>query len=171
MSADLPLPGPLVAAAAGRVRFAEPPAPLRAALDARFDSWAATRRGRPWRAAVTAVLASATGTGPIVAGLRGAATDRARQLLYTTDVAEIALHLREHGSVATIDGQVLPLADDLDDVVVVELWRGDERCASVDTDDSGSFVLEDVVAGTYRLTVAWLDLEIGVGPVEVESAG
>lgn len=171
MSADLPTPGPLTASLAGRVRVAEPPAALLRSLADRFDSWAADRRPRSLPQRLAAALTSTGPAGVVVAGLRGAATDRARQLLFTTDVAEIALHVADGGPVAVIDGQVLPLDESLGDDVVVELWRDEVLCASVDADEAGSFVLDRVPAGRYRLVVAWADLEIAVEPVEVDPAG
>lgn len=168
---DLPLLGPHMASVVGRVRLAEPPAPLRRALTERFDAWAATRRPASPFQRLAAALTSSGPAGAMAVGLRGAATDRARQLLFTTDVAEVALHVADGGPLAAIDGQVLPLRDGLDEDAVVELWRGDELCATVDADEAGSFVLERVPAGVYRLVVAWADLEIAVEPVEVETIG
>lgn len=161
------LPGEL-SIAATRVRFSDMPAPLRRRLVDHFDAWSVDRRPARLRDRIKALLDVDTGLTPALAGLRGAGTDTGRQLLFTSDVADIAINVRDANVPAVLDGQVLPAEGD--DAVYVELLLDGEVVAEVAADDTGSFLVEGVPAGAYTLVVSVGDREIEVGPVEVAVA-
>lgn len=158
------LPGELSNVAA-RVRFSEMPAPLRRRLVDHFEMWAVDRRPARLRDRIKAMLDVDTGVTPALAGLRGAGTDTGRQLLFTSDAADVAINVRDAKVPAVLDGQVLPA--DGDDAVYVELLLDGEVVAEVAADDTGSFLVEGVPAGAYTLVITVGDREIEVGPVEV----
>lgn len=159
------LPGEL-SIAATRVRFSEMPAPLRRRLVDHFEVWAVDRRPARLRDRIKAMLDVDTGLTPALAGLRGAGTDTGRQLLFTSDVADVAINVRDAKVPAVLDGQVLPV-DGEDATIYVELVLDGEVVAEVAADDTGSFLIDGVPAGVYTLVVTVGDGEIEVGPVEV----
>ncbi len=159
------LPGTL-AGASTRVRFVDLPASLRRTLVDQFDVWAVDRRPARLRDRIKALLDVDLTTLPALAGTRGAGTDTGRQLLFTSDVADIAINVRDAKTPAVLDGQVLPVADS-SAAVYVELVLDEQVVAEVVADETGSFLIDGVHPGRYTLLVAVGDAEIEVGPVEV----
>jgi hypothetical protein len=162
-----------VEAAAARVRLPDPPAALRAKLDAAFEPWAAERRGPN---IVQRLVASLTFDGfanSAVAGARGgSATDR--QLLFGTDIADVAFHvLPGHAGTMVLDGQVLLVDEEAEtdaDVALISIDGDGFALATVRTDEVGQFRIEGVTAGSYRLSIDLGACQIDIGPFEVTTS-
>ena len=150
-----------------RVRLFELPRHVRASLAADFAGWARDRRPATLRDRIVARLSFDGSAAAMAAGLRGGAAV-GRQLLFSCELAEVVLDVRDAGPSGGIDGQLLVL-DGPDDVAVsVELWAdadGVPRWA--DADESGSFVFDAVEPGTYRMVVTIGAGEIEFGPIDV----
>lgn len=157
-------------AAAVRVRLPDPPALNRAKLIAAFDIWAADRRGPSVVQRLVASLTFDGFAGPAVAGARGGATGTDRQLLFGTDLADVAFHvLPGNAGTMVLDGQVLLLDDEADadaDVALLAIDGGD-AAAIVATDAEGQFRFEGVAAGSYLLRIDLASVQLDVGPFEV----
>ena len=153
-----------------RVRVFELRSHVRASLTADFAVWARDRRPATLRDRVIARLSFDGSAAAMAAGLRGGAAV-GRQLLFSCDLAEVALHLRDSGSSAGIDGQVLVL-DGSDDVAACVELRADVDGVPrwADADETGSFVFEAVEPGSYRVIVTIGADEIELGPIDVGSA-
>jgi len=138
-----------------------------------FDAWAAERRGPNLVQRLVASLTFDGFAGPAVAGARGGATGTDRQLLFGTDVADVAFHiLPGKAGTMVLDGQVLLVDDEADadaDVALVAVDDGGEVSAVVATDVEGQFRLEGIAAGSYVLRIDLGNVQLDVGPFEVTS--
>jgi hypothetical protein len=160
-------------AAAARVRLPDPPAANRAKLIAAFDIWADDRRGPNLVERLVASLTFDGFAAPATAGARGGANGTDRQLLFGTDIADVAFHILP-GTAGTmvLDGQVLLLDDNADadaDVTLLAIDGDGDASAIVATDAEGQFRLEGVAAGSYVLRIDLGAVQLDVGPFEVSS--
>ena len=156
----------MLSGASTRVRFVDMPSSLRRTLVDQFDVWAVDRRPARLGDRIKALLDVDLTTLPALAGTRGAGTDTGRQLLFTSDIADIAINVRDAKVPAVLDGQVLPVTDS-SEAIYVELVLDEQAIAEVAADETGSFLIEGVHPGHYTLVVVVGDAEIEVGPVEV----
>jgi hypothetical protein len=140
-----------------------------------FDAWAAERRGPNLVQRFVASLTFDGFAGPAVAGARGGATGTDRQLLFGTDVADVAFHiLRGTAGTMVLDGQVLLVDDTADADADVALFAVDgdgdgDSVAVVSTDAEGQFRFERVAAGSYTLRIDLGAVQLDVGPFEVST--
>jgi len=112
---------------------------------------------------------------PLLAGVRGGAT--ARRMLFDLEGGHVDLEVApapDDGERFRITAQVM--LDDtpsLPDLAAI-LWRGAEPAARASGDETGTFVLENVPPGGYRLDVLSLStgqaIRIGRVPVETGPA-
>jgi len=96
-------------------------------------------------------------------GLRAAAAPQ-RQLVYSTDAADIALHVRPHPRDGLLDlnGQIFP-ADGADSSTFgVQLLEGASEVATTATNDLGEFAFESVSPGEYDVLASNELVEIRV---------
>lgn len=140
------------------VRLAAPPARVRDTLRQRFAARTAALPQPPsliqrWVAALSfdSRLSGAT------AGLRSAAAEgQARQLIYSTEAAEVVLNFQpgQAGQSLTVMGQVFPHTEVVDEPLGVQFLRGGVEAALAATDDLGEFEVSGLAPGTYQMVVS-----------------
>jgi hypothetical protein len=138
-----------------------------------FDIWAADRCGPNLVQRLVASLTFDGFAGPAVAGARGGATGTDRQLLFGTDLADVAFHVLP-GSAGTmvLDGQVLLLDADADadaDVALIAVDGDGDATAVVATDAEGQFRFDRVATGSYLMRIDLGTVQLDVGPFEVST--
>lgn len=149
----------------------DPPAGQRAELAAIFEAYAGDRRqpGAPKRIAAT--LTFGGGMQPL-AGVRSAAAREAQgQLIYSTEVADIALNYRrrpQNGKL-DLDGQVFPNDETEPDTFGVQILSGTEEVGTTATDELGEFAFEGIAPGEYQILVSSAEVELLISPVELRT--
>lgn len=147
----------------------DPPAEQRAELSEIFEAYAQGRRQPGPLRRIAATLSFGGGTQPL-AGVRSAASQEAQgQLIYSTEVADIALNFRrrpESGRL-DLDGQVFPNDDAEPDTFGVQILSGTEEVGTTATDELGEFAFEGVPPGEYQILVSGREVEILISPVEL----
>jgi hypothetical protein len=143
---------------------------VREELIRRFDAYAEGRWSPGFLQRLVASLSFDSGLQPAF-GVRSAGSQEAaqRQLVYTTDAAEIALNIRPRprdGSL-DLDGQVFP-TDDVDPASFsIQLLSNADEAGLIATDELGEFGFESVPPGTYQVLVSSDRVEILISPVEL----
>ena len=103
-------------------------------------------------------------------GLRSAGTQESRrQLIYSSDVADVALNPRPRagGDALDVYGQVL-LPDDGDPAsFVVQILDADAEVATTATDETGEFSFKGVTPGVYDVLVSGERVEIRLPQAEL----
>ncbi|MGH8875118.1 MAG: hypothetical protein ACRDVM_07695 [Acidimicrobiia bacterium] len=150
--------------AGAEVMIASPGPELRRALEETFTP--GRRRSRPVQRFLAALTFDSL-LGSMPAGARAGAAEAQRHLVFSTEVADVALDLYQTppGGIIDISGQLLPAEPADPTRFVVELVQ---EAAPVDvtlTDDLGEFDFERVPAGDYRIVLRDSRREITVGPV------
>jgi hypothetical protein len=105
---------------------------------------------------------------PLAVGLRAAGQAvRSRQLVYTTELAEIALNIHDHRAHGHLDmsGQLFPEGDAPADPFTIQLLDGAEEVARTVTDELGEFAIDAVPAGAYHLLFSTSQVGILITPV------
>ena len=154
-----------------KVKLAGPPSSVREVLRRRFVAYAEAQKPpglfRRWLAILTFDSRAQFAT----AGLRSAATEGLqRQLIYSTDVAEIALniHPRPDNQIHTLTGQVFPTTGTAHDAISLQLLRGGSEVGLAAADDLGEFAFEAVPAGEYDLIVSAGEFEVLISAIPVQ---
>lgn len=149
--------------------IASPPSEVGEALIERFDDHARDRRRPDLLKRVVGRLTFDGGLQPAF-GLRSAGTQESRrQLIYSTDVADIALNLRPRAGEDGLDvyGQVLPLDDSDPASFVVQVLEGESEVATTATDGLGEFSFKVAAPGAYDILVSGDRAEIRLQRVEL----
>ncbi len=151
--------------------IASPPSRVREALVERFDTYAAGKQhpGLLQRLVATLTFDSTMQPAP---GLRAGRTQEAqRQLVYSTDAADVALIVRPRARDGQLDlhGQILPVGSDDTGVFGVQLLRGSSEVATTATNDLGEFTFEAVPPGVYEVLAGSDRVEIRIPDVELNS--
>jgi hypothetical protein len=152
------------------IKLAPPPAALRATLISAFaqQSSAQARPGLIQR--LLASLRFDSALQPAVAGLRAAEFGRTRQLVYATDVADVAVNLQPRpleqrvdvlGQILLNDGSVAP------DEFSVQLLRETEEVGMTLADDLGEFAFAGLQPGRYQLILSTDTLDIQLPAFEL----
>jgi hypothetical protein len=142
------------------VRFASPPPSVRETLIQRFAE--ARQPPGPFQR-LLANLTFDSHAQPVIAGLRSAAAEgQRRQLIYTTEAAEIALTVQSilPDKNFIVTGQIFPMGDTPTHTFSIQLLRDAWEVALVATDELGEFTFADLPAGEYGIVVS-------AGPYEV----
>ena len=151
--------------------IASPPARVREALIERFDAYAAGKQhpGLLRRLVATLTFDSSLQPAP---GLRAARTQESqRQLVYSTDAADVAMIVRPRARDGLFDlyGQILPVDSADSGVFGVQLLEGSSEVATTATNDLGEFTFEAVPPGVYEVLAGGEGVEIRVPAVEFTS--
>lgn len=103
---------------------------------------------------------------PGVAGVRSAQTLELRQLVYSTEVADVALNVRRVRALGshTLAGQLLPTSDLDPTTVSVQLLQNDREAGITLADDLGEFAFANLPAGEYQLILSGDQLELLLPP-------
>jgi hypothetical protein len=150
--------------------LADPPEDVRRSARASFAAYAQARRPPGVLQRLSAALASDNWQKLSLAGVRNVTLHTApRQLIYTSDLADVALNLRLDAGGQQIDlaGQVFPLDDSDPAGFVVQLLQDDVERGLVACDAIGKFSLVGLPAGAYALVVSGDQGDIELGPIEV----
>lgn len=130
--------------------LASPPPEVRGELMRRFKAYAQDRRGPGFLERLVAGLTFDSGLQPAF-GVRSAGA-RERQMIYSTDLADVAVNvLPRPGGNLDVLGQLLPIGDAAPENFAVQLLRADGTQAGVTAaDELGEFAFEDVAPGEYQ---------------------
>ena len=161
------------AAARGSVKLAASPASVRDTLRQRFAQRSQAAPQPPslfqrWVAALSFDSRRSAAT----AGLRSAAAEgQARQLIYTTEAAEVVLNTQpgQAGPGFTVLGQVFAAAEAPAGPLSVQVLREGEEAALTVTDELGEFVVDGLAAGVYEVVVSAAGYEVVIPAVPVEA--
>lgn len=148
--------------------LAHPPASVRQAANAAFAAYAQAKRPPNRLRSFIASLTTDNWQRPALAGARNVSLrSEPRQLIYSSDLADVALNARMQAGSQQIDldGQIFPLDDsDPADFIVQLLQNGVER-RLVFADALGKFHLAELAPGEYNLLLSRTDVEIELGPL------
>lgn len=158
-------------AASKSITLDRPPARVREVLRRRFESRAESRQPPGLFQRIRAMLSFDSGTQPAVAGIRSAASEgMQRQLIFTTDIVEIALNLQPRTDDKRIDivGQVFASDQVALEELSVQLLRNGTEIGLTGADELGEFMFEAVPADEYDLIVTADQFEIVLKPVHLQ---
>jgi hypothetical protein len=151
--------------------IASPPARVRDALIERFDAYAEGKQHPGLLQRLVATLTFDSTLQP-AAGLRAARTQEAqRQLVYSTDAADVAMIVRPRARDGLLDlyGQILPMDSADPGIFGVQLLGGSSEIATTATNDLGEFTFEAVPPGVYEVFAGSDRIEIRIPDVELNS--
>lgn len=162
------------------LHFAAPPATVRQELENRFAAYAERKAQSAKPAAdpqpgflqrLVAALTFDSAAQLGVAGVRTAQIASARQLIYASNLAEIALNVGEAGPTGafTILGQILPIPQVVSQGFVVQLFQNAEEVALATTDELGEFTFEGVQPGTYSIMLTYEETSILLTPIALQA--
>jgi hypothetical protein len=154
------------------IKLASPPPEVRDILKRRFADYAETRRGPGFFRQLLANLTFDSRTQLATAGLRSAATEgQQRQLIYSTEMAEIALNIQPHPHEQSLDltGQVFLVAEVAQNALSVQLLLDATPIRLATTDELGEFAFEAVPAGEYKIVVSAGQFEVLIPSVPVQA--
>jgi hypothetical protein len=153
------------------VKLASPPANIREELKRRFAARAQARQPpdffRRWLATLTFDSRARLAT----AGLRSASIEGLhRQLIYTTQVAEVVLNLQpqSQGQRLNLSGQVFPTTDTPPGAFSLQLFQNNSEVGLAATDDLGEFVFEAIPTGEYELVVSAESFEVVIPSIPLQ---
>jgi len=139
------------------VQFASPPLGVRETLKQRFAAYAEAREPPGPFQRWLATLTFDSRAQPVTAGLRSAAEEgQQRQLIYTTEAAEIALTVQSilPDKNFIVTGQIFPMGDTPTHTFSIQLLREAGEVALAATDELGEFTFADLPAGEYHMVVS-----------------
>ncbi len=150
-----------------------PPPEVREILRQRFAAYCQEQRPPSiWRR-LAGVLLFDSRTQPGLVGLRSqAAQVRPRQLIYTTEVADLALHISQPSQQAGLDlsGQIFLLDESATASArgfVVQLLHGETEMDLTMTDELGEFSFTGLPPGRYDLILGDGHQEIVISEIEL----
>ena len=149
--------------------IATPPSRVRDALVERFYAYAEGKQhpGLLQRLVATLTFDSTMQPAP---GLRAASAQEAqRQLVYSTDAADVAMVVRPRPRDGLLDlyGQILPADSPDSGIFGVQLLEGSSEVATTATNALGEFTFEAVPPGVYEVLVGSDRVEIRIPDVEL----
>jgi len=158
-----------LAALRGRVVLESPPATVRAALRQAFVERAHTQRQPSALGRIVAALTFDSGVQLLAAGLRGAG-HAPRQMIYATEVLDIALHIqpRPQDQRFDINGQIFPKAALATAAFGAQLLDGAEQVAASAVDDLGEFQFEALHAGRYAIALENNQYRVVLAQIELQ---
>lgn len=153
-----------------RTVLAAPPLDTHTALVQRFAEYAQRKRPPSLLRRLAATLTFDSGLQPAAAGLRSAGVqDPPRQLIYSVEIADIALNIQPRQQSQNVDliGQILPKAGAAADSFIVELVYGGATIGSAAADDLGEFVFENLTPGAYELGLRSQHVDVRITAIEL----
>jgi hypothetical protein len=154
-------------AAAGRIHFRTSPA-LQTRLAALFTD---RERGRPLSVMIrryVAELVSDSGVRANQAGLRGA-SDAPRQLLFSSDVADIVLSMSATNGATLLHGQIFPNTEEPADRLLIQLFQDSIEVRMTVTDGTGHFEFANLPPGAYALVAVGNALEVQTAAITISA--
>jgi hypothetical protein len=149
--------------------IASPPAEVREALVERFEAYA---EGKQHPGLLQRVVATLTFDSNVQAalGLRAVGVSGSqRQLVYSTEAADVALIVRRRSREGLVDiyGQILPVDSAHSGVFGVQLLEDSSEVATTATNDLGEFTFEAVAPGVYEALAGSARVEIRIPNVDL----
>ena len=148
-----------------------PPPDVRDALIDRFEACAEGKQHPGLLERLVATLTFDSDLQPAL-GLRAVGVPEAqRQLVYSTDAADVAIIVRPRASDELLDlyGQILPVDSADSGVFGVQLLEGSSDVATTAASDLGEFRFEAVPPGMYEVLAGSDRVEIRIPDVELNS--
>jgi hypothetical protein len=149
--------------------IASPPSEVRDALVERFETYAEGKQQPGFLERLVATLRFDSNLQP-ASGLRAAGiSESQRQLVYSTDAADVAIIVRPRTRDGLLDvyGQILPSNATDSGVFGVQLLQGASEVATTATNDLGEFTFEAVSPGVYEVLTGSDRVEIQLPEVEL----
>lgn len=130
-----------------------PPPALRASLIERF---ATTRRQPGLLRRISALLSFDSAQQPALSGARGVSDGQRRQLVFSTDQADIAVNIltRAADQQLELSGQIFRKDDSLDDALQIRLLLDATVLATTTADQLGEFAFPAMPPASYMMTVS-----------------
>ena len=153
------------------VQFASPPPGVRETLKQRFAAYAEAREPPGPFQRWLATLTFDSRAQPVTAGLRSAAEEgQQRQLIYTTEAAEIALTVQSilPDKNFIVTGQIFPMGDTPTHTFSIQLLRDAWEVALAATDELGEFTFADLPAGEYDIVVSAGQYEVVIPSLHLQ---
>lgn len=145
------------------------PSRVRDILIERFEAYAEGKQQPGLLERLVATLTFDSDLQPAV-GLRSAGMlGSQRQLVYSTEAADLAMIVRPHPRDGLLDlyGQILPVEDTDSGIFGVQLLEGSSEIATTATNDLGEFTFEAVSPGVYEVLASSDRVEIQIPHVEL----
>lgn len=152
------------------IKLVKPPATLRAALTAAFVQQTSAQQRPGLIQRLIASLRFDSALQPATAGIRAAEFGRTRQLVYATDVADVAINLQPRPLEQRVDvlGQILLNDSSLaPDEFSVQLLRQSAEVGMTLADDLGEFAFASLQPGRYQLILSTDTLDIQLPDLEL----
>jgi hypothetical protein len=149
--------------------IASPPSEVRDTLIDRFEAYAEGKQQPGFLERLVATLTFDSDLQP-APGLRAASIQESqRQLVYSTDAADVAMIVRPRPSDGLVDlyGQILPVDSADAGVFGVQLLEGSSEVATTATNDLGEFTFEAVPPGVFEVLASSDRVEIRIPRVEL----
>jgi hypothetical protein len=151
--------------------LAQPPDAVRRGAIAAFAAYEKKKRPLPSLQTFIANLTADTWQRPALAGVRNVSLrHEPRQLIFSTDQADIALNAQFQPDAQKIDldGQIFPLDDSNPADYLVQLLHNGLEQRLISCDALGKFRLNGLPTGTYHLLLSSDQATIEIGPVVLE---
>ena len=153
------------------IQFASPPPSVRDTLKQRFAAYADAREPpgpfQRWLANLTFDSRAQA----VTAGLRSAAEEgQQRQLIYSTEAAEIALTVQSilPDKNFMVTGQIFPMGDIPTHTFSIQLLRDAWEVALAATDELGEFTFADLPAGEYEIVASAGQYEVVIPSLHLQ---
>lgn len=149
--------------------IASPPSEVRDTLIERFEAYAEGKQQPGFLKRLVATLTFDSHLQP-APGLRAVGVPESqRQLVYSTDAADVAMTVRPRTRDGLLDvyGQILPVDSADSGVFGVQLLDGSSEIATTATNDLGEFTFEAVPPGVYEVLASSDRVEIQIPRVEL----
>jgi hypothetical protein len=146
-----------------------PPSELRDALIERFEAYAEGKRQPGFLQRLVATLTFDSDLQPAFGVRAAGVSESQRQLVYSTDSADVAIIVRPRPRDGRLDvyGQILPVDGTDSGIFGVQLLKDASEVATTATNDLGEFTFEAVPPGVYEALAASDRVEIQLPQVEL----
>jgi hypothetical protein len=149
--------------------IASPPPEVRNTLVDRFEEYAAGKRRSGWLKRVVARLSFDSNLQPALGLRTTGASESQRQLVYSSEVADVTINLRSrpHDGLADLYGQIFPVDGTDPGAFGAQLLNGASEAATTAANDLGEFSFGALPPGTYEVLACSDQAEIRLTGVEV----
>lgn len=154
------------------IQFASPPLSVRETLRGRFAAYSEARQPPGLFQRLLATLTFDSRAQAATAGLRSAADEGSqRQLIYTTEAAEIALtvHPTLPNKNFSVTGQIFPAGDIPAHAFSIQLLRDVREVDLAAVDELGEFTFADLPAGEYEMVVSAGQYEVVISSLRLQA--
>ncbi len=119
---------------------------------------------------IVALLSFDSTQQPALLGARGTSTGKRRQLVFNSEVADIAINIlpRVADQQLELSGQIFKKNTDLGELLQVSLMRDENLITTVSVDELGEFSFPAVSPATYTISIHDTATELVCGPLTIE---